>query len=129
MLIANKMNSLPQLIEGTGISADYWNEYALRLQDLQNNGIDGLAKSFKENPVKLYHERYGGSSEEFLPCEVKERILCLNDLAKEANENFTDPENFDKKLFREIVSDVYFLVCANDFEKSFPIIYHRHMID
>ena len=50
---------VPQIVEETGISGDYWNEYYWIITELKmKNGKIRTASALRKSPAQHYEERY-----------------------------------------------------------------------
>ena len=105
------MKELPQLVEATEITGDYWNEYWHLEIDLDSkNGRSLVTQSIREHPVKRYEERYPPTEYGNVVTEKnRERVLQLNQLATKVNA-MTDAASFRPEELISLLEEVNFLI-------------------
>ena len=119
------MRDVPQIIQKTGISSDYFEEYGTKAVALawDNASIsmglpadrkERLAELFKGYPIKKYREHFPPT--EFrgvVNDDNRAAVSRLDEIAGEANSKFIDPLKFTLDDFRGAIVEVYLLVYGN----------------
>jgi len=102
---------VPQIVEETGVSADYWNEYYSKVMvyDLNRN-TDEVAAAFEEFPVRKYAERFIAYGSDLMTEKNEDRITRLDELADIVNINLSNPSTFSESEFKDTINEVYALI-------------------
>ena len=105
------MKEIPQIVEETGISGDYWNAYwHLEIGLDHKDGVILVTQSIKESPIKTYEERYPSAEYGTVITEKnRERVLQLNQLAVKVNA-MTDAASFHREEFTAVLGEENFLI-------------------
>lgn len=108
------MKEMPQIIEITGISGDYSNEYVVSFAYLETGGTDKVAETFRKYPIKKYGERFPSDIfDNVVTDQNREAVSRLDQIADTANTKFTDSSKFTELEFKIMTNEVYVLVNGN----------------
>lgn len=103
---------VPQIVDKTGVSADYWNEYFASTIRLER-GLFYVAESFREYPVKKYEQRFSPEKyENVITPENRARVTRLNELSDMVNGTFVDVSTFTELDFMRVINEVHNLIYA-----------------
>jgi hypothetical protein len=105
------MNPSTHIIAKTGISEDYKNEYAPKVEVLKQGGLEAVAEHFRKYPVKKYKERlFSQGYDVFVNYKNGNAIKRLDEIAETANAKFTDANNFSTSDFLRAVNEVFKII-------------------
>ncbi|MGM5481886.1 MAG: hypothetical protein ACQESF_00345, partial [Nanobdellota archaeon] len=108
--MANYSEKVPQLVESTGISADYWNEYLPKACFLRK-GMSKVKGLIRESPIQKYEERFPVIYYNDVINEFNEDRICrLNELSEIVNNFAYDSFLLDQNQFKRIVNEVHNLI-------------------
>lgn len=114
------MRPVPQIQE-TGVSADYFNEYAHRIISFDIGGIGRVAISFQENPVKKYEERFSSNKyTDIITDTNRDSVKQLDDIAMEANQRFCNANEFMDVDFKRLINAVRDLIYGIESPDCYP---------
>ncbi len=103
------MLKLPQVNKTTGVSADYWNEYASKITAIWYEGEKRFQEEMRKSPIKQYEERFDKYDIDF----SNPRIDLLNQIARDVNEMFKRGL-LSAKLFQNISGPVDKIIQNSD---------------
>lgn len=114
------MKEIPQIVERTGISGDYWNEYWARTLYFGMSDRSALCESFSNSPVKKYCERYPGSRySNVVNNGNRDRIARLDELAEICNREFVTLDGFDESKFKAVINEAHELIYGETEQKYY----------
>lgn len=93
----------------TGISRDYFDEYAAKIVAFETCGRTGVAKEFVGHPVPTYTELYPPDRYSF-SCQAGSRAYVLDIVARIANRRLTNSELFTDEFFKRLINKAYTLI-------------------
>lgn len=102
---------VPQIVDKTGVSADYWNEYFAKTIYLEFGKPSDIAKSFRKYPVKKYERRFSPKKyEDVITTQNKYRVKRLNELSNIVNSTFIDISMFTQIDFKRVINEIHNLI-------------------
>jgi len=115
------MKEAPNTAEETGISKDYFNEYAPRLPLMKLDGMAGVVESFRIFPVKKYEELFPTTEyANVVNAQNQAAVSRLDEIADSSNTRFVDTDQFTEDDFKKTINEVVGLIYGQDYSK----IYH-----
>lgn len=111
---------VPQIVDETGVSADYWNEYFAKTIRLER-GLPDVAEGFREYPVKKYEQRFSPKKyEDVVTPQNEKRVSRLNELSDIVNGTFIDISRFTELDFKRVINEVHNLIYAKSKDYFYP---------
>jgi hypothetical protein len=100
------------VVEGTGIEEGYITQWALKAGFFMVGGRSAVVNSMKKSPLKGYRNRMEemGVDGEAVNDENRDNVSKLDELARDANGEWSDPGRFTDDKFMRTINRVYSLV-------------------